>query len=213
MLIDWFQDKEEVNRVWFTADQHFGHGAIIKHCNRPFPDAETMDRALIEKWNEVVGPDDIVVHLGEFTLGDVAAAESYFLKLQGRIFILANEWHHDRRWLTLAPNTHPPCHILGSQGMVKSANGHIVQALPPLLVLEIPWLSKQGYPLAITLCHYPLAEWDRKHYGAWHLHGHSHGRHKHEGDGYILDVDVDAHNFCPINLSGVLERMSDQGWR
>jgi len=23
--------------IWYTADQHFDHGAIIQYCDRPFP--------------------------------------------------------------------------------------------------------------------------------------------------------------------------------
>lgn len=55
-----------MNNWWFTADQHFGHGNIIKHCNRPFQDVRDMDIALTEAWNRVVKPRDNVVVLGDF---------------------------------------------------------------------------------------------------------------------------------------------------
>ncbi len=54
--------------LWFTADHHFGHANIIRYCNRPFASAEEMDATLVHLWNETVGRDDIVYHLGDFTL-------------------------------------------------------------------------------------------------------------------------------------------------
>ena len=51
-------------KVWFTADTHFGHKNIIRYCQRPFVDVEEMNRVLIENWNSVVSPDDLVFHLG-----------------------------------------------------------------------------------------------------------------------------------------------------
>jgi len=40
--------------IYFTADTHFCHDGIIKQCNRPFPDAKTMNNKLIHSWNSVV---------------------------------------------------------------------------------------------------------------------------------------------------------------
>lgn len=42
--------------------------------------------------------------------------------------------------------------------------------------------------------------------GAWHLYGHSHGRLSPQGRS--LDVGVDCHNFRPISLDELTERMS-----
>ena len=151
--------------TWFTADQHFGHKNIIEYANRPYSSVEEMDIDLIEQWNAVVRIGDVVYHLGDFTLG--VDHTPYYVFLNGEIWFLNTSWHHDKRWIINAG----------------------VSKLPPLWVLEYPELGKDGYPLAITLCHYPLAEWDRKHYGAWHLHGHSHGNY--HAEGRILDVGVD----------------------
>lgn len=55
-----------MQKVFFTADTHFASEAIRLYENRPFSDAEQMDRALIERWNSVVSAEDIVYHLGDF---------------------------------------------------------------------------------------------------------------------------------------------------
>ena len=52
--------------LWLTSDLHFGHENIIRYCDRPFADVDAMNRALVDRWNEVVGDDDVVWVLGDF---------------------------------------------------------------------------------------------------------------------------------------------------
>lgn len=173
---------------WFTSDTHFGHANIIRYCNRPFDSVEHMDRVLIENWNRVVGSGDTVYHLGDFTLGNATRAREYLGQLNGEIRMLRNPWHHDRGWLwDLRNDNSDP----------QTATGYYTIPEEPIVVLE-PKETK--YPKHIVLCHYPLAAWDRKHYGAWHLHGHSHGKHC---DPLAIDVGVDACNYTPVSLAQI----------
>jgi calcineurin-like phosphoesterase family protein len=172
----------------FTSDTHFGHANIIRYSRRPFEDAQQMDEALIASWNAAVGDDDLVYHLGDFTLAGPAFAERVFARLRGRIRVLGNHWHHDGRWL---PRGFGPSRL-------RSASGHAVDILPPMAVLDLPVAGRKQ---PIVLCHYPLARWDRGHHGAWHLHGHSHGTYR--GEGAILDVGVDCHGYAPIRLDAL----------
>ena len=50
---------------FFMADTHFGHGAIIDLCHRPFQCVEEMDGYMIERWNKKVSPNDIVYIVGD----------------------------------------------------------------------------------------------------------------------------------------------------
>lgn len=63
-------------KVWFTADTHFGHRNILKHCDRPFGSVKEMDEALIAMWNAVVGLNDDVWHLGDFAYRSAQAPET-----------------------------------------------------------------------------------------------------------------------------------------
>lgn len=81
---------------WFTGDEHLGHENIIKYCNRPFKNAEEMDDTIIKNHNEVVGPEDTVFHLGDFTLKGMAIAENYIRRLNGKHIFLQGS--HDK-WL------------------------------------------------------------------------------------------------------------------
>lgn len=53
-------------KIFFTSDTHFGNERTLKTSKRPFSDIQEMDWRLIELWNSVVSPSDIVYHLGDF---------------------------------------------------------------------------------------------------------------------------------------------------
>lgn len=182
--------------IFFTGDHHFFHRNIIKYCNRPFTSVREMDAELIKRWNAKITPDDRVYHLGDFTLGDRETAKRYFSELNGNICVLANRWHHDRRWLPASVDK-----------TIRSQSGELnyVNIFPPMVVLQFSELSETKHPKAIVLCHYPLAKWDRKHYGSWHLYGHSHGQF--DNGGLSMDVGVDANNFYPVSLEEIAEIM------
>jgi calcineurin-like phosphoesterase family protein len=159
-----------------------------------------MDDTLIEKWNSVIKTDDIVYHLGDFGFGNDKKAKNYFLKLNGKIRVLSNVWHHDKRWLLKCLNQR-----IVSRSQVQ------VEFISPLIVLELDVLkSPSGWIIPIVLCHYPMAIWDRKHYGAWHLHGHSHCHYQPTENDLILDVGVDCHDYCPVSLDDVKVIMSEK---
>jgi calcineurin-like phosphoesterase family protein len=82
--------------IWFTSDNHFGHANIVEYCKRPFADADEMDEAMVERWNKVVKPGDLVYHLGDFMMGPNIAerVKAMRKRLQGDIFIVLG--NHDR---------------------------------------------------------------------------------------------------------------------
>ncbi|TPG15364.1 metallophosphoesterase family protein [Sphingomonas oligophenolica] len=66
--------------LFFTADKHFGDHRTINIQRRPFASVAEMDEALLARWNEAVGPDDDVWHLG-----DVARRSSDVAPLLARL--------------------------------------------------------------------------------------------------------------------------------
>ena len=80
--------------IYFTSDLHFRHDRIIKHANRPFRDAEEMDRVLLNNWNNTVGRDDEVYMLGDLTMKGAEVANSLLTKLNGDIHIIRG--NHDK---------------------------------------------------------------------------------------------------------------------
>ena len=73
--------------IYFISDTHFSHSNIIKYCNRPFNNVDIMNEALINNWNSIVNKNDIVYHLGDFTI-DYDNLEELVKKLNGKIYLI-----------------------------------------------------------------------------------------------------------------------------
>lgn len=126
--------------VWFTSDTHFGHVNILEYEKeaRPFSTIDEMNEVLVDRWNKVVKPKDIIYHLGDFAFGkhnvfyasrlngikrlvmgnhDTYPAELYlnhFHKLYGTVF-------YERCILSHVP-VHPS--VLGSRWLLN-VHGHL----------------------------------------------------------------------------------------
>lgn len=92
--------------LFFTADHHFGHANIIKHCKRPFANVDEMNDSLVVAWNLKVGPKDTVYHLGDFCMGDPALYRS---RLNGKIILLRG--NHDHRTRNLDAHFQEVCDV------------------------------------------------------------------------------------------------------
>lgn len=175
--------------IFYTSDLHLGHKNILNYEKRPFKTVEEMDNFLIGAWNCVVGRDDTVYVVGDFSLKGAKKVIDYIDNLNGNIFFING--NHDRflgqeefyRWLT----THPESErILGCAKM-----------------LEIKDEDRE-----VVLCHYPLLYWDgQDDRGSYHIYGHMHSRvdkqHTHPD---AFNVGVDVNNFRPVTLDQLLER-------
>ena len=53
-----------------------------------------MDGQLIKNWNQLVGHEDTVIHLGDFCFGDVKQWEKYRNQLNGKIILIKG--NHDK---------------------------------------------------------------------------------------------------------------------
>lgn len=195
------QDEMEIKRgilrlnreekVWFTADTHFGHKNIIRYCQRPFVDVEEMNRALIENWNSVVSPDDLVFHLGDFSVGGAAEWTSLLNKLNGEIFLILG--NHDMNNV--------------DQGFMRRFKRVSMQMLISI--------GKQR----IYLNHYPILCYGGAYRNTWQLFGHVHTNQQNTGlDSPRLkqlfptqyDVGVDNNNYHPVSFEKVSEIIQQQ---
>lgn len=81
---------------FFIADTHFGDERIIRYENRPFESVAEMDKALVEKWNNVVSVEDTVYVIGDFSAyADLEADRELLHKLNGsKVLVMGNHDTH-----------------------------------------------------------------------------------------------------------------------
>lgn len=167
--------------TWVLSDLHFGHDNVILFCNRPTTPEEQEDW-IIGRLNAHIKPGDIVYHIGDFAFGPRGKYVD-IVRILGKLngnwnFIIGN---HDK------------------ENQLKSACASTRHN-----VLGI-YHEKKLLDKTFVMFHYPIENWNKKHYGAIHLHGHIHnGRNK-------LDIE-NRYNVCfdkneafvPYNIEGFL---------
>lgn len=179
------------DRIWFTADSHIGHRNIIKYCQRPFSDVEEMNKTLISNWNKVVGINDYVFHLGDFSVGGAAEWTSLLDSLNGRIFL-----------------------VLGNHDMNNVGQG-FMRRFEDVAMQMLITIDKQR----VYLNHFPFLCYGGAYRGTWQLFGHLHTSSCMSGIDtprlHMLfprqyDVGVDNNNYTPISFAEVEVKIQEQ---
>ncbi len=64
-----------MSNTFLVSDTHFGHLGVCKFLKedgitklRPWDTPEEMDEEMVKRWNETVGPNDKVYHLGDVVI-------------------------------------------------------------------------------------------------------------------------------------------------
>ncbi|MGO4566088.1 metallophosphoesterase [Rhizobium sp. 2YAF20] len=169
---------------FFTADTHFGHALMLK--DRPFTSPEEMDYHLIDAWNSIVRPDDIVWHLGDFSYHDADRTASIFSQLRGRKrLILGN-------------------HDLDNRGDVRKSVASLAWDQPPTHYAETQQDGER-----VILNHYAMRTWSASVHGSWHLFGHSHGKLPALGRSRDCGVDCPDLGFAPASFKNLTAATRD----
>ena len=187
--------EEEGKHIFFTSDSHYGHSNIIWMCKRPYTNVEEMNRKLIENWNNVVKPDDLVFHLGDFAFGGQPLWRSIREQLNGNIILIKG--NHDDR------NLKNGCKVLfdGVHDQVK-------------FYIENRCIYLNHYPF---LCY--GGSYRSEEDAVFQLFGHVHSGPNSTGlDNdrlkilfpYQYDVGVDNNNYTPISWEAVNEKINEQ---
>ena len=181
--------------VFFTSDFHCFHKNVIRFDDRPFSSVDEMHIAIENGWNEVVGPDDIVVYLGDLSFAkreEKEAVNAFVSRLNGSIhFVLGNHDKYDE----IIKNT-----------TFKSVSDY--------LEVRITHLVDNVSVKTLFCCmHYPIYSWNKSHHGSIMVHGHCHMNlsdtefHKTHR---IIDVGCMDWNYKPLSFLEVLNEVNSK---
>lgn len=180
-----------MSKIFLTSDTHFGHSKDFLYSPRGFPSIQEHDEAIIANWNSVVGPDDIVYHLGDVMLGDNEHGMECLRRLNGNIKIVSGNHDTDARWASYA--TLPNVDLLGWAYMLKYRKYHFYLSHYPTITSNYDYDKPLGAKV-INLCGHshttdPFADSDK---------------------GLIYHCEMDAHNCYPVLLDNIVEMMKEE---
>jgi calcineurin-like phosphoesterase family protein len=189
--------------LYFTSDTHYNHSNICSSTTRwdrslnktrDFRSLDHMNDTLVNNINELVGQDDILIHLGDWSFGGFERIEEFRNRIVCRNIhlVLGN---HDQ-------------HIRNNKGNVQTL---FLSALDYMnLDLRI---NRSGNieKYNLILMHYPISSWDGLSKGNIHLHGHVHlPSQQRIAEGRAMDVGVDGNNYYPISINEIIHIMDNR---
>ena len=189
-------DKDR--KVWLCSDSHYGHknicrgvtswrlpdGRIPIEKTRDFDTIEQMNEAIVDGINSVVGQDDILIHLGDFSFGGFENIQKF------RDRIICKE-------IRLILGNHDT-HIENNKGDVQE------------LFTSVNHYTRLLYKnKTFVLSHFPISSWDSLNKGHIHLHGHVHlPTNLRFGKGKKMDVGMDGHpTFGVYDMDDIIKIM------
>ena len=143
-----------------------------------------MNETIIANWNSVVGPDDIIFHLGDFCLGGSAEWINVLNRLNGKIYLIAG--NHD----------------------IKNLRQNYTKYFEQITMQMHIEVDKQK----IYLSHCPFLCYGGAYRDTWQLFGHVHTSRYNTGKDVPrlkmlfptqYDVGVDNNNFTPVSYAQV----------
>jgi calcineurin-like phosphoesterase family protein len=185
-------------KVWITSDTHYNHtnicrgvtnwrmpdGSIPISQTRDFETLDKMNSAIVNNINELVGQDDILIHLGDWSFGGFENIEEFYNRLvcKNIHLILGNHDHHIDR----------------NRDDIRK------------LFLSVNWFEQFSYKgETIECCHYPISSWNGLRKGRIHLHGHCHlPANKKVSNGRRMDIGMDGSvGFIPYDLHDTIKML------
>ena len=189
--------------LFFTSDTHYNHKNICRATTewtdaedktRDFRSLDHMNDTIVNNINRMVGEDDILFHLGDWSFGGFEKIGEFSDRVicKNTHLILGNHDHHiekDRDNIQLAFTS--VNHYLDLE-VCDSNFGKFTQN-------------------RFILCHYPIASWIDMNRGTMHLHGHVHlPPHQAVGQGKSMDVGMDGHFIEVVSMRYVVNRLRHQ---
>lgn len=192
--------------VWFTADQHFGHGRLLELSPRrgaAFATVSEMNARLIHNWNSVIAPEDTVWVLGDVDMHGKDTTLALIDQLVGTKILISG--NHDSCWA-------------GTRDGWKNRDLYLAAGFAAVMdfaTTTLPPLRPQAPATRVLLSHFPYAGDSRetevadrytqfrlRDEGTPLLHGHVHEAFREQRTKYgtwSINVGVDWWDYAPVS--------------
>lgn len=187
--------------TWFTADTHFGHDRLIELDRTRFGSIREHDDFLVDRWNSVVAPGDVVYHLGDVAWR-MPALDEHVRRLNGRKVLIAG--NHDLCWTnrSTARNVRRARRMVGRyvaagfDEVISSGRMVAVMAGHPVMLSHLP-ADGDHAGMDRYADRRPAAD------GLPVVCGHVHGEWR--TFGRQVNVGVDVWGFAPVHVDDVVD--------
>ena len=193
--------------IYFTSDQHYWHNNVIRYCARPYASVEEMNEDMVNKYNEIVKPEDTVYCLGDFSLA-FRAVEIYSFRLNGTRYLVPGNHDFNHSYNKKSRN------VENHEKWDQKYRDYGWNILPEQTTLDLPGLG------VVNICHHPYAGADSREdhgdkYARWrpvddgkillcgHIHEKWHTSKSPKGT-LMINVGVDVNGFKPISLDEII---------
>lgn len=167
--------------IWVISDTHLNHANILNFTDEygkkirgiKFQSVQEMNDCILDNWNEVVKPGDIVYHLGDVAFGSQDEFKKLWPKFNGKKRLIVGN-HDDIKFL--------------------SSGGFFSKVLM--------WRHWPEYGLVMSHVPMNEQQCSRGYGYTWtpitNVHGHIH--HNKSPEGRYFNVSCEAINYTPINI-------------
>jgi len=164
----------------------FGHQKDFLWGPRGFQSSDEHDAFVIQKWNELISKEDTVYVLGDVCMGDLESGISKLKQLKGHKHLIRGNHDTDNK-------------------VIRFQEENIFETIQYATMIK--YKKYQFY-----LSHYPtyMGNYDMQMSKIWCLHGHTHSKNTFCDIAKNYNVNLDAHNCCPIEIEVVLDEIHNQ---
>lgn len=182
-----------MGKIWLTSDWHFNHDREFIWKARGFDSVVDMNKAIIERHNALVAPEDDVYVLGDLCLGGAGMTEAnqaLISQMNGRIHV-----------------------VLGNHDTPARAEMYTLFCDNVVEVVYATMIHYRGYHFYLS--HYPTLtanlEKESLKQCTINLYGHTHQRGNfYEDMPFMYHVGCDSHSCAPVLLDDAIEEMKQE---
>lgn len=176
--------------TWFTSDTHFGHDKDFLFGPRGFDNWLEHGEAIVDNWNTLVAPTDVIYHLGDMMLTASNEDQSieWISSLRGKIKWIGGN-HDTKRRIEKVLEANKNIEFIGYADLIK--------------------IEKNKF----FLSHYPSITSNFDDYKkdlTYNLFGHTHQKEKFYGENSnMFHVGLDSNGLKPVNIENIIEELKN----